>query len=127
MYSVANGLDVREDTVEKTGDVTQVSSLDEDWVTLNQMIKYYKYGFGRVTDHVNEAVRTGLMSREEAIHLVEKYDGSCSPSYIESFCDFIDISVQDFWQHVTMAVNSELFEVLSDGRIKRRFTVGVGV
>jgi len=127
MYSVANGLDVREDTVEKTGDMTQVSSLDEDWVTLNQMIKYYKYGFGRVTDHVNEAVRTGLMSREEAIHLVEKYDGSCSPSYIESFCDFIDISVQDFWQHVTKAVNPELFEVLSDGRIKRRFTVGVGV
>ena len=23
---------------------------DEDWITLNQMIKYYKYGFGRASD-----------------------------------------------------------------------------
>ena len=115
------------DTVEKTGDVTRVSSLDEDWVTLNQMIKYYKFGFGRVTDHVNEAVRTGLMSREEAIRLVEEYDGSCAPSYIESFCDFIDISVESFWQHVRASVNPELFEVQRDGKIERRFKVGIGL
>lgn len=127
MYSVANGLEIRTDTVEKTGDVTRVSSLDEDWVTLNQMIKYYKFGFGRVTDHVNEAVRTGLMSREEAIRLVEEYDGSCAPSYIESFCDFIDISVESFWQHVRASVNPELFEVQRDGKIERRFKVGIGL
>ena len=44
--SVANGLDIRKDLVDKTGDITRVSSLDEDWVTLNQMIKYYKFGLG---------------------------------------------------------------------------------
>ena len=65
MYSTALGLDVREDTVINTGDLTNVFSLDEDWVTLNQMIKYYKYGFGRASYHVNEAVRSGSMSREE--------------------------------------------------------------
>ena len=35
-----------------------MSALDEDWVTLNQMIKYYKYGFGRVSDSVNEQIRS---------------------------------------------------------------------
>jgi N-acetyl sugar amidotransferase len=127
MYSVANGLQIREESVTETGDLTRVSSLDEDWVTLNQMIKYYKFGFGRVTDHVNEAIRYGKMTREQGIRLLEEFDGSCAPSYIESFCDFIEISVDDFWAQVRASVNRELFDVRSDGNIERRFKVGVGL
>jgi hypothetical protein len=127
MYSVANGLEIRSESVIQTGDLTKVSSLDEDWVTLNQMIKYYKFGFGRVTDHVNEAVREGLMSREYGIRLLEEYDGSCSPDYIESFCEYIGISVDDFWTQVRASANPKLFDVRSDGSINRRFRVGVGL
>lgn len=127
MYSVANGLQIRKESVTETGDLTSVSSLDEDWVTLNQMIKYYKFGFGRVTDHVNEAVREGLMSRDQGIRLVEEYDGSCAQPYIESFCDLIGISMDEFWIHVRASVNRELFDVRSDGSIERRFKVGVGL
>lgn len=127
MYSSASGLQIREESVIETGDFTRVSSLDEDWVTLNQMIKYYKFGFGRVTDYANEAIRYGHMTRAEGIALVEQYDGSCAPSYIESFCEFIDITVDEFWQQVRRAVNRNLFEVHDDGRITRRFRVGVGL
>lgn len=127
MYSTALGLDVREDTVINTGDLTNVFSLDEDWVTLNQMIKYYKYGFGRASDHVNEAVRSGSMSREEGKRLIELYDGCCSDDYIASFCDYIDISTDEFWHQVRSSVNTKLFEINNDGTIKRRFEVGVGL
>jgi len=127
MYSVSNGLQIREESVIETGDLTHVTSLDEDWVTLNQMIKYYKFGFGRVTDHVNEAIRCGSMTREHGIRLLEEYDGSCAPSYIESFCEFIDISVDDFWKQVRASVNRELFDVHDDGAIVRRFTIGAGL
>ena len=72
LYSITNGLQVREDIAKNTGDLTGVFSLDEDWVTLNQMIKYYKYGFGRASDHVNEAIRANVISREEGIKLVEE-------------------------------------------------------
>ncbi len=64
MYAATSGLHVRTDTVENTGDLAGVTSLDEDWVTLNQMIKYYKFGFGRVTDYVNEEIRLGRLTRE---------------------------------------------------------------
>ena len=50
---------IRSDSVVNTGDPKGVSALDEDWVTLNQMIKYYKFGFGKVTDYVNEDIRLG--------------------------------------------------------------------
>ena len=59
MYACANGLMIREDGVQNTGDLLGITSLDEDWVTLNQMIKYYKFGFGRVTDYVNVEIRLG--------------------------------------------------------------------
>lgn len=127
MHATLNGLSIREETVLDTGDITRVASLDEDWVTLNQMIKYYKFGFGRVTDHVNEAIRNGLMTRKEGINLVEEYDGACSQLYISQFCDYIDISVERFWVQVRASANRNLFDVRSNGKIERLFEVGKGL
>lgn len=126
-YSAAQGLDLRSDDVSQTGDLWGVTALDEDWVTLNQMIKYYKFGFGRVSDYVNEGVRAGLMTREEGIKLVSRHDHSCDPKYIKSFCDYIDLSVDEFWAQVLQSVNRDLFHVAKDGTITRKFEVGVGL
>ena len=127
MHAAAYGLNIREDGVKNTGDLYGVSSLDEDWVTLNQMIKYYKFGFGRVTDYVNEEIRLKRISREKAIDLVEKYDDSCSDDYIESFCSYIDITTDEFWKKVYESVNQDLFKINKDGKITRRFKIGVGL
>ena len=127
MHAAAYGLNIREDGVKNTGDLFGVSSLDEDWVTLNQMIKYYKFGFGRVTDYVNEEIRLKRISREKAIDLVEKYDDSCSNDYIESFCSYIDITTDEFWKKVYESVNKDLFKINKDGKITRRFKIGVGL
>jgi N-acetyl sugar amidotransferase len=124
--STAWGLECRIDDVSKTGDLWGVTSLDEDWVTLNQLIKYYKFGFGRVTDYANEAIRLGELSREEAIGWAEAYDNSCDEKYIKSFCDYIEISVEEFWQIVRQNVNRDLFEI-DDSRIIPKFSVGMGL
>ena len=126
-YACANGLEIREDMVGNTGDLYGVTALDEDWVALNQMIKYYKFGFGRVTDYVNEEIRLGRMAREQAIAIVEKYDDACSDEYIERFCDYIDISVDHFWKQVHASLNRDLFTLESNGTISRKFKVGVGL
>lgn len=127
MYSIAEGLKIRTDHVSNTGDLRGVTSLDEDWVTLNQMIKYYKYGFGRVTDYCNEEIRLGNMSRAEAIDLVENYDDSCSDYYVQSFCEYIGISVNKFWSQVRSSVNQDLFEIKKNGTIQKKFVVGKGL
>ncbi len=127
LYSTTHGLKIRSDTVENTGDLRGVTSLDEDWVTLNQMIKYYKFGFGRVTDYVNEEIRLGTLTRQEGISLVERYDDSCAQEYIRGFSDYIGISVEQFWQQVRAAVNPLLFDIAADGVISRRFRVGYGL
>jgi len=126
MYSSLNGLHIRDDIVDNTGDLFGITSLDEDWVTLNQMIKYYKFGFGRVTDYLNEEIRLKRITREEGIKVVELYDDACSEKYIESFCDYIGISCSEFWHKVHESLNQELFEVMKDGSIRKKFKVGFG-
>lgn len=127
LYSVPDGLHIREDKVENTGDLSGVTSLDEDWVTLNQMIKYYKFGFGRVTDYVNEEIRLGRMTRDAGIELVSRYDSACSDEYIESFCDYIEISPPAFWDKVHASLNRDLFGLSAKKQIVRKFEVGVGL
>lgn len=127
MFSTAYGIHIREDKAENTGDPLGVSALDEDWVTLNQMIKFLKFGFGKVTDYMNEDIRAGRISREKAIEIVEKYDGACSDQYIESFCQYIEISVTQFWEVVHRSVNKSLFEITSDKKIVKKFKVGFGL
>ncbi len=127
MYSIPNGLRIRKDTVDNTGDLLGVTALDEEWVTLNQMIKYYKFGFGRVTDYINEDIRNGRVSRDEGISVVKLYDDACSSKYIDSFCKYIGITVNQFWDQVHKSVNRELFDIKVDGSIVPKFKIGVGI
>ena len=126
-YSCANGLEIRVDGVEKTGDLYGVTALDEDFTPINQLIKYYKFGFGRVTDYVNEEIRLGRMGREDAIKLVEKFDDAQDEKYISQYCDYLGISVADFWYQVKSSVNKGLFSIETSGSIRPKFKVGVGL
>jgi N-acetyl sugar amidotransferase len=127
MHACAWGLEVRTDTVDLTGDLFGVTALDEDFTPINQMIKYYKFGFGRTTDYCNEEIRLGRFSREQAIALVQAHDHACSPAYIAAYCDYLGIGVPAFWERVRAATNTELFCLHSDGSIQPRFQVGVGL
>jgi N-acetyl sugar amidotransferase len=125
--SALNGLEIRRDGPENTGDLLGVTALDDDWVTLNQMIKFYKYGFGRATDYVNEMIRFEQISRAEAIAVVEKYDGACSEEYISDFCDYLGISSIVFWETVHGVTDKKLFHIDPAGKITPKFTVGSGL
>lgn len=126
-FSTLRGLEIRNEKPWEIGDPLGITSLDEDWVTLNQMIKYLKYGFGRISDYVNEDIRNGRMTREEGIKLNEKYDGKCSPEYIKSFSDYIGITVNKFWEQVDKNVNLNLFNRNALGDYTPKFKVGIGL
>jgi len=127
-FSALRGLEIRSDKPEEIGDFVGVMALDEDWTPMNQMIKYLKYGFGRATDYVNEEMRRGRMDRETALDLVNRYDGTCAPRFIQSFCDFIGISNEEFWRIVDeRGVNHNLFTRIGVGQYEPKFTVGVGL
>ena len=126
-YAALRGLEIRNEKPWEIGDPVGVTSLDEDWVTLNQMIKYLKFGFGRVADYVNEDIRRQRITREQGIRINEKYDGQCSANYIQSFCDYIEITTDEFWKQVDKSVNADLFIKEGLGKYTPKFKVGVGL
>ena len=127
LYASLNGLKHREDNVKNTGDLYGITAIDEDWIIINQMIRYYKFGFGKVSDYINEEIRIGRISRDEGIKLVEKYDSVVGTKYLKSFCTYIGISQKSFWNHVHKSVNKKLFKITKDKKIIPKFKVGYGL
>ena len=125
VYAALQGLTLRPGDEKETGDISNASMLDEEFTNINMMLKYYKFGFGRATDLVNEKIRGGALSREEGVEIVKKYDGVCSDRIIKSFCDYVGIDNNRFWTIANKWVNVDLFDISSVGRPQPKFEVGV--
>ena len=78
-------------------------------------------------DYINEEIRLGRCTRDEAIRIVEKYDGLCSKKYIESFCEYLGITLKQFWEQVHSSTNKKLFSIKKSGKIEKLFKVGYGL
>jgi N-acetyl sugar amidotransferase len=122
-FAIANGLEIRNEPPEKIGDINGYTALDEDFVIVNQMIKYIKFGFGRVTDQAAEGIALGLMDRKTGIELVKKYDGKCDKSYIERFCQYLDISEDKFWEVVESVRGKDIWEKDGNGEWKLKVDI----
>ena len=44
-----------------------------------------------------------------------------------SFCNYIDITIEDFWIKVKSAANKDLFEIDMNGNLNPKFKVGYGI
>ena len=97
-FSKKYGLTVRENFNPKDiGTYVDFSALDSDLNHVNQMLKYIKFGFGFCMDHACYDIRDGHITRNEAMNLVKNYDGKCSEEYIKKFCDYVEITIDKFW------------------------------
>ena len=123
-YAALNGLTLRPNEESITGDISNASMLDEEFTNINMMLKYYKFGFGRATDIVCEMIRDGLISRQEGVNIVQKYDGICSIDIIEKYCQYVDISISRFWEITKKWTNKQIFDTSSSERPLRNFQVG---
>lgn len=123
-FSIARGLAGRNDDLHDIGRYRRYTGLDCDLIMANQMIKYFKFGFGFATDEAGYDIREGRLTREDAIWYVKEYDGKCGEKYIDLACDYLSISKEKFWEVVNKYVNLDLFSRDVDGKWKPRFTVG---
>lgn len=111
--AIENGLMVREGAEadpNNTGSFYDSICLDDDFVLVNQVLKYMKYGFGMASQEVSGRIRYGLMTREEGIEYVRKYDGKVAPQIVERLANYMSMSVSEFWEHAEKFRNKEIFE-----------------
>lgn len=98
MFSIARGLRVRDDTPYNLGRYTNFHALDANICIVNQTLKHIKLGYGFATEDVCNDIWDGRISRNEGIRLVKEYDGKCAPKYVKEFCDYIGITMDEFWK-----------------------------
>jgi N-acetyl sugar amidotransferase len=108
-FAIKRGLVTRAEVPEQTGDLWGISGLDEDFRLVNQMLKFVKFGFGHVTDQVVEAINSGMMSREEGLELVRKYDGRCDSVFVGRFCRYLGIEESEFWRVAEAYRNQDIW------------------
>ena len=102
IFSKEHGLRWRPENFDREaiGTYLPYFQLDGDLTQVNQLLKYIKFGFGQCMDHVCYDLRDELMDRKTAIDLVLKYDGKCDEKYIDKFCNYIQISKDEFYKTI---------------------------
>ncbi|MCB0317356.1 MAG: N-acetyl sugar amidotransferase [Bdellovibrionales bacterium] len=64
---------------------------------MHDYMKYIKFGYGRGTDHSCYDIRLGLMTREEGIEMVRKYDHVKSKD-LDRWLKYVDMKEEEFDQ-----------------------------
>ena len=124
IYAALQGLHLKPGEETSTGDLLNASMLDEEFISINFLLRYYKFGFGRATDYVCGEIRNGTMTRDEAIKVVEKYDGIFDEKIIQNFCKYVGITLKEFWNITNKWVNQDIFQIQEGKAPIRKFKVG---
>lgn len=63
---------------------------------IHDYLKYIKFGYGRGTDHACKDIRAGIMTREEGIEMVRKYDHVKPRRDLERWLKYVNMTEQEF-------------------------------
>ncbi|MBK78265.1 MAG: LPS biosynthesis protein [Flavobacteriaceae bacterium] len=61
-----------------------------NYMNLHDILKLYKHGYSKVTDHASREIRFGRITREEGLNLVRKFE-KAEPQYLNFFQEWLGI------------------------------------
>ncbi len=93
------------------------SKIEDHAQEVHDYLKYLKFGYGRATDDSSTEIRKGRLTREEAKKLVSIYD-SKTPSYLDTYCEFLGISIDEFYMMIEPMRDLDIWMRESDGNWK---------
>jgi len=85
------------------------SKIEDHANDVHDYLKYLKFGYGRATDDASMEIRHGRMSREEGMDMVRRYDAK-EPSTLLTYCDFLGISKQQFYDWVAPMRDEKIWQ-----------------
>jgi N-acetyl sugar amidotransferase len=96
-YFASENSDFKVNPYRSEGSYTKYSSLDDKLDNLHFYTWFIKTGRGRATEDAALEVRNNIITREEAIALVKKYDGEFPKKYFKEILEYLDIKEEDFY------------------------------
>lgn len=84
--------------------------VDSRGYLVHPWLKYPKFGHQFATDYASRMVRYGMITRDEAIKIVQEKDANLDPLSVRDFCDFLGYTEREFWDVIETFYNKDLFE-----------------
>lgn len=84
--------------VRNEGTYSKYASLDDQLDGFHYYLSFIKFGLGRCTSDAAHEVRDGHITREEAVALVNKFDGEFPEKYFKVFLEYCEITEEYFWE-----------------------------
>jgi hypothetical protein len=78
------------------GTYSRYASLDDRFDGFHYYLSFIKFGIGRATSDSAHEIRDGIISREEGVALVRKFDGEFPANYFEEFLEYCGITKDQF-------------------------------
>jgi hypothetical protein len=79
------------------GSYSKYSSIDDKIDVFHYFLSMIKFGMGRATWDASQEVRSGKITREEAVALVHRYDTEFPDRYFGEFLEYTGIDEDTFW------------------------------
>ena len=92
------------------GTYSKYASLDDRIDGFHYYTSFIKYGLGRATMDSAQEIRNGLLTRDEGVSLVKKYDGEFPSKYFKEILSYMDITEKQFWTHINAARSPHLWK-----------------
>lgn len=92
------------------------SDLDDDVIMpIHHWMKWPKFGFTRAWDNLSHEIREGRMSRQEALEIVRVSEVSPPHDAISAFCEYVGLSIEDFWRAVEIHRDKKIWKQNDNG------------
>ena len=92
-----------------SGTFTNFAQNDQALYALHAYLMYLKFGFGRATQDAGIEIRRGAMTRDQAINLVNIYDGRFPSENIDKYLKYYQMSKKEFNKTIDKWANKKIF------------------
>lgn len=97
------------------GTYSKYASLDDKLDGFHYYLSYLKFGIGRTTSDTAHEIRDGVLTREEGIELIKKYDSEYPLKYEKEFLEYCGITKEELVQFLDSWRAEHLWEKTNDG------------
>lgn len=97
--------------VERTeGSYSKYSSIDDEIDPFHYFTTLVKFGIGRATYDSAQEIRSGKITREEGVALVQRYDTEFPAKYFRNMLDYMGITKERFWEIIDRSRSPHLWK-----------------
>ena len=92
----------------RTG-IYNYADIDDDFISIHHWIKWYKFGITRSFDNLSLEIRSGRITRDQALEILKQRGQERPVADIRAFCKFTGISEDCFFEIVEGYRNPDIW------------------